>query len=93
MSSASSTVVATFAFATGSPMRSMTFLNRSRSSASSIAVRGVPSSLTPYFCSTPASASSETRLRAVWPPMPASTPSGRSFSMMAVSEDTVRGST
>ena len=62
----------------GWPIRSSRSRNASRSSAIRIASSGVPRSRIVWRSNTPASASAIARLSAVWPPSPASRPSGRS---------------
>ena len=62
----------------GWPIRSSRSRNRSRSSAISIASSGVPEEPDGWRSNTPARASATARLSAVWPPRPASRPSGRS---------------
>ena len=52
-----------------------------------------PISSTPYFSSTPASASAMAAFSAVWPPRVASSASGRSFSMTFSTNSGVIGST
>ena len=76
----------------GWSIRSRRSRNASRSSAMRIASSGVPSSRTSCRSSTPASASAVARLSAVWPPSPASRPSGFSRAMTASIASTVRGS-
>ena len=65
---------------TGRSISSQTFLNRSLSSASSIAWRSHPISSTPSFANVPPWASAVAILSAVWPPIPARSASGDSIS-------------
>ena len=76
----------------GWPSRSSRSRNASRSSAIRIASSGVPSRRMAWRSKTPASAIAAVRLRAVWPPSPASRPSGRSRAMTASTASTVSGS-
>ena len=76
----------------GWPIRSSRSRNASRSSAIWIASSGVPSSLMSWRSKTPARARAVARLSAVWPPSPASRPSGRSLAMTASTASTVSGS-
>ena len=76
----------------GWSIRSSRSRNRSRSSAISIASRGVPRSRIGWRSNTPARAIATVRLSAVWPPRPASRPSGRSLTMTASTASTVSGS-
>ena len=76
----------------GWPIRSSRSRNASRSSAIRIASSGVPRSRTSWRSKTPASARAVARLSAVWPPSPASRPSGRSRAMTASTASTVSGS-
>ena len=77
---------------TGWPICCIVFLKSSRSSALSIASRGVPKSRTPQRFSTPADASATAMFKPVWPPRVGSKPSGRSFSIMRVRKWGVNGS-
>ena len=77
---------------TGSPIAFIIRLKASRSSPRRIVSTGVPSSFTPKASSTPRSFSSTARLSPVCPPIVASSPSGRSLSMIRVSTSAVRGS-
>ncbi len=70
------------AFGHSRPIWAIAWRNSSRSSAIRIASREAPIISTPYFSSTPASASASAQFSAVWPPMVGSSASGRSFSMM-----------
>jgi hypothetical protein len=79
--------------ATSPPSSSTIFLNDSRFSPRSIASMLAPMSSTPYFSSTPRSASATAALSAVWPPRVASSASGRSFSITFVTNSGVIGST
>ena len=76
----------------GCPIRSSRSRNASRSSAIRIASSGVPRRRTLWRSRTPASASAIARLSAVWPPRPASRPSGFSRAMTASIAGTVSGS-
>ena len=67
---------------TGSPILSMVSLNSSLSSDMAMASGWVPTREQPSLSSSPESASSEQMFRAVWPPMPESTPSTPSLSMI-----------
>ena len=71
----------------------MVSLNSSLSSDISIASGWVPTSTAPSSFSLPDSASSEQMFSAVCPPIPEMTPSTPSFSMMAATLSTVRGTT
>ena len=76
----------------GWPIRSSRSRNASRSSAIRMASSGVPSRRIGYRSKTPASARAVARLSAVWPPRPASSPSGRSLAITASTASTVSGS-
>ena len=76
-----------------SPIFSIAFLNRSRSSAFSIDGSWAPMSLTPCFDSTPARAASTARLSPVCPPRVGRMALGRSRSSTLSSTSTVSGST
>ncbi len=66
-----------------SPIFRMASLNSKRSSAFLMASILAPISSTPYFSSTPASASSTARFNPVWPPTVDSSASGRSRRMIS----------
>ena len=76
----------------GWSIRSSRSRNASRSSAIRIASSGVPSRRIGWRSKTPASAIAVARLSAVWPPSPASRPSGFSVAMTASTASTVSGS-
>ena len=63
------------------PSSATIFLKTSRFSPRSMASMLAPISSTPYFSSTPCSASAIAQLSAVWPPRVASSASGRSWAM------------
>ena len=72
------------------PMRVMALMNRSRSSALSMASWLAPIISTPAASSTPSRTRSKAQLRAVWPPIVGSSACGRSAAMILA---TVRHST
>ena len=78
---------------TSMPIDSIAPRNSSRSSATRIASREAPISLTSSSSSTPLSPSSIARLRAVCPPTVGSSASGFSFSMTDRAYSRVSGST
>ena len=89
---ASSTEFTVALSGTGSPISMISFLNKDLSSAFFIVSMGVPSGLTLYLSSMPASASSTARLSPVCPPIVGSKPSGRSLSIILTSTSAVSGS-
>ena len=92
IASASSHVWAMRPCGTASPIRAIASANSARSSATLIARSLAPISSTPYFSSTPLSASASAALSAVCPPMVGSTASGRSRSITSSRNSGVTGS-
>ncbi len=80
-------------FATVPPRSSTIRLNVWRFSPRSMASMDAPISSTPYFSSTPRSASATAQLSAVWPPRVASSASGRSLAITCSTNSGVIGST
>ncbi len=89
---ASPIVFAMVALGFSRPIRSIASRNSLRSSAMSMASRLAPISSTPYFSSTPMSASASAVLSAVWPPIVGSSASGRSCAMILATISGVIGS-
>ena len=89
----SSTVCTATDLGVSNPMLRMASRNASRFSAFSMAARSAPIILTPYFSSTPLSASTMAVLSAVCPPMVGSSASGRSAAITASTNSGVIGST
>lgn len=52
---------------------------------------GVPKTTTPYFLKIPYSSNSHPKFKAVYPPKPKKTPSGRSFLIIASKDSTFKG--
>ena len=88
----SSNVSATTAFGLSIPILLMASLKSLLSSAISIECRFAPIISTPYFFRVPASSRANEIFRPVWPPMVGSRASGRSFSIILVTNSTVIGS-